>query len=85
MRNYLLARLLGSTQFIICSHPDNSDLRILHLPVCGHHDAVSAFRAILGQDSVLVWNARDVIEHIGTLEEALHPWRDWMHHQYFDT
>ncbi len=85
MRNYLSARLLGTAQFIICLHPENSELRILHLPVCGHHDAVSAFRAILGKDSVIVWNARDVIEHIVTLEPALHPWRNWMLGQYFDT
>jgi len=83
MRNYLTARLAGPAQFIVCSHPDNDELSMLPLPVCGHYDTSGAVRAFLGRDAVLFWNALDVIEHTAAAEPSLHSWRDWMLDQYF--
>jgi hypothetical protein len=83
MRNYLTARLVGSAQFIVCSHPDNDELGMLPLPVCGHHDVMGATQAILGPGAVVFWNAFDVIEHTAAAEPSLHSWRDWMLDQYF--
>jgi hypothetical protein len=88
MRNCVSAKLWdpsGSARFGVCLHPNNRELRVLDLPVAGHEDPIAAIRAVMGNDSIFVWNARELVDSAVATKASLHSWRAWMYERYFNS
>jgi hypothetical protein len=58
-------------------------LVLLDEPASALRDAIRAFRSISTDEALRDWNARGLVEVIGSTDEKLKDWQAWVAERYF--
>jgi hypothetical protein len=89
MRNRILADELARhagpawADFAVCRHPANDAVVLLDEPVCSVRNAIRAFRFLSSDEAICDWDARELVEIIGSTDDVLKNWEAWMRGRYF--